>query len=92
MPDLKVNTGGIPLKILIPVGVLVFFLSTFLSYSLFHHKEDAAPGKTSPVQTAWVPEAVINPEENAPVEATPSSVTSEPAVARETSPSQALPP
>lgn len=91
MPDSKVNAGGIPLKILIPVGVLVFFLSTFFSYSLFHHKEAAAPGKTPPVQTARVPEAVTNPEENAPAEATPSGIASEPAVATEPSPSQALP-
>ncbi len=89
MPESKPNAGGISLKILIPVGALVFFLSTWFSYSFFHHQETAIPGKTPLAQTARVPEPVANPAENKP---TPSGVASGPMGSEEPMPSQALSP
>ena len=92
MPEARANTGGISRKALILIGAVVFVLSTGISYSIFHHKGAAAPGKNPPDQTALVPEAVINPEENALPEAAPSGVASAPDVETEPSPSQALTP
>jgi len=91
LPDSKVNAGGISLKTLIPVGALVFFLSTFFSYSLFHHKEVAGPAKTPSVQTAEIFEDATQPPEAVATAPTPSGIASEPAVATEPSPLQALP-
>ena len=89
MPESKPNAGGMSLKILIPVGALVFFLSTWFSYSFFHHQEANVPGKTSLAQAARVLEPVANPAEN---ERAPSGVASGPVGSGEPTPSQALSP
>lgn len=90
MPDSKAHAGGISRKALILIGAVVFVLSTWISYSVFHHKGAAAPGGNPPSQAARVPEPAFNPEENMPVEANPSAVDLEPAVAPEPSPSATL--